>query len=81
MTESVSFAHVAIDHSHSQRPVPRGFPLFKRCEWLINNCNVAKRVVTRSNGTFPKYAECKSTQNITNGLETVFSQFLYLKLS
>jgi len=27
------FAHVAIDHSHSQRPVPRRFPLFKRC-WV-----------------------------------------------
>jgi len=39
----VPFAHVAIDHSHSQQPVPRGFPLFKRCEWLVLNCNVAKR--------------------------------------
>jgi len=29
---SVPSAHVAIDHSHSQQPVPRGFPLFKRCE-------------------------------------------------
>jgi len=33
--------HVAIDHSHSQQPVPRDFPLFKSCEWLIN-CNVGK---------------------------------------
>jgi len=32
---SVPFAHVAIDHSRSQQPVPRGFPLFKRCEWLV----------------------------------------------
>jgi len=35
---------VPIDHSHSQQPVPRGFSLFKRCEWLVGNCNVAKRV-------------------------------------
>jgi len=44
-TGSVPFAHVAIDHSHSQQPVPRGFPLFKwsRCEWLVINCNVNKR--------------------------------------
>jgi len=27
---------VSIDHSHSQQPVPRGFLLFKRCEWLIH---------------------------------------------
>jgi len=38
---NVPFAHV-IDHSHSQ-PVPRSFPLFKRCEWLVINCNVGKR--------------------------------------
>jgi len=29
--------HGAIAHSHSQRPVLRGFPLFKRCEWLVSN--------------------------------------------
>jgi len=40
---SVPFAHVAIDHSHSQQPVPTDFPLFKRCEWLVINCNVGKR--------------------------------------
>jgi len=40
---SVPFAHVAIDHSQSQQPVPRGFPLFKCCEWLVVNCNVDKR--------------------------------------
>jgi len=40
---SVPFAHVAINHSHSQQPVPRGFPLFKRYEWLVVNCNVGKR--------------------------------------
>jgi len=34
---------VSIDHSHSQQPVPRGFPLFKRCEWLVVNRDVAKR--------------------------------------
>jgi len=37
------FAYVAIDHNHSQQSVPRGFPLFKRCEWLMINCNVGKR--------------------------------------
>jgi len=36
-------AHVAIDHSHSQQPMPRGFSLFKRCEWLVDNRNVGKR--------------------------------------
>jgi len=41
--ESVPFTHVAIDRSHTQQPVPRGFPLFKRCEWLVVNCNVGKR--------------------------------------
>jgi len=35
---SVPFTYVAIDHSYS-----RGFPLFKRCEWLVVNCNVGKR--------------------------------------
>jgi len=30
----VLFAHVVIDYSHSQRPVPRCFPLFKCYEWL-----------------------------------------------
>jgi len=32
---------VAIDHSQSQQPVPRDFPLFRRCEWLMGNRNVA----------------------------------------
>jgi len=36
---SVPFAHVTIDHSHSQQLMPRDFPLFKCCEWLVN-CNV-----------------------------------------
>jgi len=44
---SVSFAHVATD---SQQPVPRGFPLFKRCKWLVVNCNVGQRVPLE-NGT------------------------------
>jgi len=34
---------VPIDHSHSQQPVPRGFPLFKRCKWLVVNRDVAKQ--------------------------------------
>jgi len=25
---------------HSQQPVPRDFPLFKRCEWLVSNWTV-----------------------------------------
>jgi len=29
---------------HSQQPVPRGFPLFKRCEWLVVNRIVVKRI-------------------------------------
>jgi len=33
------FDHGPIDHSHSQQPVPRGFPLFKRCEWLVVKWN------------------------------------------
>jgi len=40
---SASFDHGPIDHSHSQQPVPRGFPLFKRCEWLVVNRTVVKR--------------------------------------
>jgi len=35
----------AIDHSHSQQPMPRSFLLFKRCEWLVVNCNVGKRAL------------------------------------
>jgi len=37
--------YVVIGHSHSQQPVPRSFPLFKRCEWLVVNCNVGKRAL------------------------------------
>jgi len=36
-----SFGHGAIAHSHSQRPVSRGFLLFKRCEWLVGNWTVS----------------------------------------
>jgi len=35
--KSGSFGHGAIAHSHSQRSVSGGFPLFKRCEWLVSN--------------------------------------------
>jgi len=35
--ESAPFDHSLIDHSHSQQLVSRGFPLFKRCEWLVVN--------------------------------------------
>jgi len=28
--------HVSIGHHQPQRPVPRGFPLFKRYEWLVS---------------------------------------------
>jgi len=34
---------VSIDHNYSQQPVPRDFPLFKRCEWLMINQDVIKR--------------------------------------
>jgi len=32
---SVPFGHGSIGHHQPQRPVPRSFPLFKRCEWLF----------------------------------------------
>jgi len=47
----VPFAHIAIDHNHSQQLVLRGFPLFKCCEWLVVKCNVGKQaplIATRS---------------------------------
>jgi len=31
-----SFGHGSIGHHQPQQPVPRGFPLFKRCEWLVS---------------------------------------------
>jgi len=37
---SVPFAYVAIDHSHSQQPVPRGFPLFKICANGHHSCDI-----------------------------------------
>jgi len=37
-----SFGH-GIGHHQPQRPVPRGFPLFKHCEWLVFNRFVSKR--------------------------------------
>jgi len=40
---SVPFADAVIGHRQSQRPVPKVFPLFTRCEWLVVNRNVAKR--------------------------------------
>jgi len=30
-----SFGHGSTGHHQPQRPVPRNFPLFKRCEWLV----------------------------------------------
>jgi len=38
---SGSLGHRADAHSHSQRPVPRDFPLFKRCDWLVSNWTVS----------------------------------------
>jgi len=35
---------ILIDHRHSQQPVSRGFPLFKRCEWLMIKRTVVKRI-------------------------------------
>jgi len=40
---SIPIDHVSIGHHPPQRPVPRGFPLFKRCEWLVSNRFVSKR--------------------------------------
>ena len=34
-----------LDTSQSQRLVSRNFLLFKRCEWLVSNCNVTKRTL------------------------------------
>jgi len=39
--ESSLLGHGANGHSHSQRPMPRGFPLFKRCKWLVGNWTVS----------------------------------------
>jgi len=50
----VPFNHNSIDYSHSQRLVPRGFPLFKRCEWLWS-------IRLWSNGTLP-YIWCRKIQ-------------------
>jgi len=33
----IDWTHGSIEHHQSQRPVSRGFPLFKRCEWLVSN--------------------------------------------
>jgi len=41
--EKGSFGHGSIGHHQPQRPVPRGFPLFKRSEWLVFNRFVSKR--------------------------------------
>jgi len=38
---SGSLGHGANAHNHSQRPVPRGFSLFKRCKWLVGNWTVS----------------------------------------
>jgi len=38
-----SFGHGSIGHHQPQQPVLRGFPLFKRCEWLVFNRFVSKR--------------------------------------
>jgi len=39
---SVPFGHSSIGHHQPQR-LSRGFPLFKRCEWLVSNRFVFKR--------------------------------------
>jgi len=41
--ERFVWSRFRLAHSHSQQPVPRGFPLFKRCEWLVIDRNVIKR--------------------------------------
>jgi len=35
--ESIPIDHISIGHHQPRRPVPRGFSLFKRCEWLVSN--------------------------------------------
>jgi len=45
---------VPIDHSHSQQPVPRDFPLDKRCEWLVVNRDVIKPSAYRTGCAFTK---------------------------
>jgi len=50
---------VSIDHL--QQPMPRGFPLFKRCEWLVVNRDMIKRispVSTHPNSTFTHIDQC-----------------------
>jgi len=42
---SVPFDYVPINHSHSQQPVFKSFPLFKRCKWLVINRDVVKRIL------------------------------------
>jgi len=44
---SVPFDQVAIDYSHSQQPVPRGFPLFKRCEMAGDQLQCGQTGATR----------------------------------
>jgi len=39
--ESDSLGQRTNAHSHSQRPVPGDFLLFKRCEWLVSNWTVS----------------------------------------
>jgi len=41
LTGSGLFRHDAIAHSHSQRSMPRGFLLLKRCERLVGNWTVS----------------------------------------
>jgi len=45
---------VPIDHSHSQHPVPRGFLLFKRCEWLVVNRDVVKWTLPKGRTSIKK---------------------------
>jgi len=45
---SVPFRHSSIGHNQSQRPVPRGFPLFKRYEWLVSKRRPPLEISPRS---------------------------------
>jgi len=38
-----SFEHGSIGHYQPQQPVPRDFPLFKRCEWFVFYRFLSKR--------------------------------------
>jgi len=65
-----SFGYGSIGHHQPQRPVPRGFPLFKRCEWLVFNRFVSKRrpPVIMYTGLFTKFRGFPVTTELVSRL-------------